>query len=194
MSLEPRGHVAVQEITPAMLKVFIVLGGLTGPDGYAVSPGMLTLAYRLTPFGQITTYRWTSHREVTRDIAHLDPNDKIVLIGYSGGGFAITRVADQLNRNRPRKIDLLIAYDPSPTWSMKSLGSNVAKAICYCNSMPFMLGLGGAELRGESVETIPIYEHHLAVQFDEGLHGRTIAEIEKLANADTDQNDPVKQP
>ena len=49
-------------------------------------------------------------------------------------------------------------------------------------------------MRGESVETIPIYEHHLAVQFDEGLHGRTIAEIEKLANADTDQNDPVKQP
>jgi len=177
-----------------MLKVFIVLGGLTGPDGYAVSPGMLMLAYRLTAFGQITTYRWTSQREVTRDIAHLDPNDKIVLIGYSGGGFAITRVADQLNGNRPRKIDLLIAYDPSPTWSMKSLGRNVAKAICYCNSMPFMLGLGGAELRGESVETIPIYEHHLAVQFDEGLHSRTIAEIEKLANADTDQNDPVKQP
>ena len=177
-----------------MLKVFIVLGGLTGPDGYAVSPGMLTLAYRLTPFGQITTYRWTSQREVTRDIAHLDPNDKIVLIGYSGGGFAITRVADQLNGNRPRKIDLLIAYDPSPTWSMKSLGENVAKAICYCNSMPFIMGLGGAELRGESVETIPIYEHHLAVQFDEGLHSRTIAEIEKLANADTDQNDPVKQP
>src|SRR6516164_3551478 len=71
----------------------------------------------------------------------LDPNNKIVLIGYSGGGFAITRVADQLNGNRPRRIDLLIAYDPSPTWSMKSLGKNVAKAICYCNSMPFMLGL-----------------------------------------------------
>jgi hypothetical protein len=65
------------KFTPAMLKVFLVLGGLTGPDGYAVSPGMLTLAYRLTPFGQITTYRWTSQREVTRDIAHLDPNDKI---------------------------------------------------------------------------------------------------------------------
>ena len=115
MSLEPRGHVAVQEITPAMLKVFIVLGGLTGPDGYAVSPGMLTLAYRLTPFGQITTYRWTSQREVTRDIAHLDPNDKIVLIGYSGGGFAITRVAHQLNGKQPRRIDLLIALRPTPT-------------------------------------------------------------------------------
>ena len=98
-----------------MLKVFIVLGGLTGPDGYAVSPGMLTLAYRLTPFGQITTYRWTSQREVTRDIANLDPNNKIVLIGYSGGGFAITRVAHQLNGKQPRRIDLLIALRPTPT-------------------------------------------------------------------------------
>ena len=77
---------------------------------------------------------------------------------------------------------------------MKSLGKNVGKAICYCNSMPFMLGLGGAELRGESVETVPIYEHHLAVQFDEGLHSRTIAEIEKLANPDVDDNAPIKQP
>ena len=63
---------------------------------------------------------------------------------------------------------------------MRSLGKNVAKAICYCNSMPFMLGLGGARLRGESVETVPIFEQHLAVQFDESLHQRTIAEIEKL--------------
>ena len=27
-----------------MVKVFILLGGLIGPDGYAVSPGILTLA------------------------------------------------------------------------------------------------------------------------------------------------------
>ena len=163
-----------------MVKVFILLGGLIGPDGYAVSPGILTLAYRLSAFGQITTYKWTAQREVTRDVAQLDPNDKVVLIGYSGVGFAITRIADTLNGNPPHKIDLLIAYDPSPAWSMRSLGKNVAKAICYCNSMPFMLGLGGARLRGESVETVPIFEQHLAVQFDESLHQRTIAEIEKL--------------
>jgi len=33
------------------------------------------------------------------------------------------------------------------------------------------------------VETVPISEQHLAVQFDESLHKRTIAEIEKLAGA-----------
>jgi pimeloyl-ACP methyl ester carboxylesterase len=155
---------------------------------------VLTLAYRLTSFGQITTYRWTSQREVTRSIAQLDPDDKVVLIGYSGGGFAIAQIADELNGNPPHKVDLLIAYDPSPAWRMTSLGRNVAKAICYCNSMPLMLGLGGAELRGESVETIPIYEQHLAVQFDENLHRRTIAEIEKLAKADMDKSESLNQP
>ena len=67
---------------------------------------------------------------------------------------------------------------------MSSLGPNVAKAICYCNSSPRMLGLGGAQLRGQAVETVPISEQHLAVQFDQSLHKRTIAEIEKLAKAD----------
>ena len=166
-----------------MVKVFILLGGLVGLDGYAVSPGILYLGHKLEAFADVTTYNWSAQREVTRQIANLDPGDKVVLIGYSGGGFAITQVAEELNGKGPHKIDLLIAYDPSPAWSMASLGKNVAKAICYCNSRPLMLGLGGAQLQGQSVETVPISEQHLAVQFDESLHKRTIAEIEKLAGA-----------
>src|SRR6516165_3371860 len=133
---------------PTMVKVFILLGGLIGVDGYAVSPGILMLAHRLKAFGAVTTYNWTAREKVAR------------------------------------RIDLLIAYDPSPAWSMSSLGRNVDKAICYCNSSPLMLGLGGAQLRGQAVETVPISEQHLAVQFDQSLHKRTIAEIEKLAKAD----------
>jgi len=167
--------------------VFILLGGLIGPDGYAVSPGILRLAQRLDAFGEVTTHSWTAQGEVTQRIAAHDSSDKVVLIGYSGGGFAITEIAEALNGKEPHKIDLLIAYDPSPAWSMKSLGKNVAKAICYCNSHPLMLGLGGAQLRGQSVETVPISEQHLAVQFDESLHKRTIAEIEKLAAASRPQ-------
>ena len=172
--------------------IFILLGGLIGLDGYAVSPGILMLAHRLDAFGDVTRHNWTAQREVTQRIVQLDPNDKVVLIGYSGGGFAITQIADELNSNPPRKIDLLIAYDPSPTWSMASLGNNVAKAICYCNTSPLMLGLGGAQLRGQSVETVPISEQHLAVQFDESLHKRTIAEIEKLAKSEAGKSEAGK--
>ena len=77
-----------------MVKVFILLGGLIGLDGYAVSPGILMLAHRLDAFGDVTRHNWTAQREVTQRIAQLDPNDKVVLIGYSGGGFAITQIAD----------------------------------------------------------------------------------------------------
>jgi pimeloyl-ACP methyl ester carboxylesterase len=162
--------------------IFILLGGLIGLDGYAVSPGILLLAHRLDALGDVTTHNWSAQRDVTQRIASLNPNDRVVLIGYSGGGFAITEIAEELNGNQPHKIDLLIAYDPSPAWSMKALGKNVAKAICYCNTSPLMLGLGGAQLRGQSVEIVPISKQHLAVQFDESLHKRTIAEVEKLAS------------
>jgi pimeloyl-ACP methyl ester carboxylesterase len=165
----------------AKVFIFIVLGGFIGFDGYAVSPGILLLAHRLEALGDVTTYNWSSQRDVIQRIANLNPSDKVVLIGYSGGGFAITHIAEDLNRNPPHKIDLLIAYDPSPTWSMKSIGKNVVKAICYCNDSPLFLGMGGAKLTGSTVEIVNISEPHPVVQFDQSLHKRTIAEVEKLA-------------
>ena len=161
--------------------IFILLGGFVGPDGYVVSPGMHILGLRLRSLGEVSSHNWSAREEVTQRIAALSPNDKVVLIGYSGGGFAITEVAEALDRNPPRKVDLLIAYDPSPTWSVKSIGNNVAKAICYCNDLPLFLGMGGAQLKGSNVETVVITEPHPVVQFDERLHRRTISEVEKLA-------------
>jgi pimeloyl-ACP methyl ester carboxylesterase len=165
----------------AKVFIFILLGGFVGIDGYAVSPGILLLAHRLRALGDVTTHNWSAQREVVERIAGLDPNDKVVLIGYSGGGFAITHIAEDLNGNPPHRIDLLIAYDPSPAWSMKSIGKNVARAICYCNDTPLFLGMGGAKLTGATVEIVNIAVPHPVVQFDESLHKRTIAEVEKLA-------------
>ena len=76
------------------LFVFILLGGLVGVDGYAVSPGILLLAHRLDALGDVTIRPWSAQYDVTQRIAALKPNDKVVLIGYSGGGFAITQIAD----------------------------------------------------------------------------------------------------
>jgi len=43
--------------------------------------------------------------------------------------------------SRPR-IDLMVYYDPSPKWQMRSLGLNVKKALCYHNTKPFAWALG----------------------------------------------------
>jgi pimeloyl-ACP methyl ester carboxylesterase len=171
----------------AKVFIFILLGGFVGPDGYAVSPGILILAHRLQSLGEVSTHNWSAREDVTRRIAALSPSDKVVLIGYSGGGFAITEVAQDLDRKPPHKVDLLIAYDPSPAWSVKSIGNNVARAVCYCNDLPLFFGMGGAKLRGSNVETVPITEPHPVVQFDERLHRRTIAEVEKLAASNNEK-------
>jgi hypothetical protein len=40
--------------------------------------------------------------------------------------------------------------------------------------------MGGAKLKGSTVEIVNISEPHPVVQFDERLHKRTIAEVEQL--------------
>ncbi len=62
------------------LIIFILLGGLVGVDGYAVSPGILLLAHRLDALGDVTIRPWSAQYDVTQRIAALKPNDKVVLI------------------------------------------------------------------------------------------------------------------
>ena len=64
---------------------------------------------------------------------------------------------------------------------MKPIGPNVKRAICYHNQHPLMFGLGGGALTGTTdIETVDIAEQHLAVQFDQKLHDRTVAAIRSL--------------
>jgi len=102
---------------------------------------------------------YCSQYNVNARIAPLKPTDKVVLIGYSGGGFAVTQIADDLNGTRPHKIDPLVAFD---------MGKKVAKAICYCNSMPLMLGLGGTAATGllrEARRVMRILELQVSARF-----------------------------
>jgi hypothetical protein len=123
----------------------------------------------------------------------LPKDDIVIVIGYSGGGAKATWVAngyfggsypkDALPRPR---IDLMILYDPSPTWSMMTIQDNVKRAICYRNVTPLFFGLGGGVLVGNNtqIDTINIFEHHLLVQMDSTLHQRTIEEVKNVQRLD----------
>lgn len=160
------------------VRVFILLGGLEGLDGYVDSTGMLLLAEDLKKLPGVTvaTYPWSHWSE----IGFSGPG-KVALIGYSGGGSRATWLAAQRG-----VIDLLVAYDPSPKWQMKPLRENVKKAICYHNTnpemyVPFIGSLGGGELTGiENIVTIDIAEQHLLVQANQELHAKTIAAVKEL--------------
>lgn len=164
--------------------VYLLLGGLQGKDGWVTSAGMYGLRSSLAalPDVTVTTYDWPSYKKVAADIALLPQDEIVIVIGYSGGGAKATWLA-----NMPAKphIDLMIVYDPSPSWGMQVIGPNVKRAICYCNVTPAFFGLGGGVLRGRGtdVETIKVYEQHMLVQVDETLHQRTIQEVKNASKA-----------
>jgi hypothetical protein len=150
---------------------------MAGFDGWATSRGMLDLVSPLNKYGTVVVKTWTDINSVLKDIRKLPLDEKIVIIGYSGGGSRATWVSRYCY---PRTIDLLVTYDPSPWSSMLPLRDNVKKAINYHNESPMMLGLGGGWLSGQQVDTVHIAQQHLAVQYNTQLHNRTISEVSKL--------------
>lgn len=161
------------------MNVYILLGGLFGPDGYVTSAGMFSLASQLRklPGVSVSTYTWNNWEKVPAF-----NGNKVALIGYSGGGSRATWLA---NTRTMAPIDLLVAYDPSPKWQMEPLRSNVRRAICYYNQNPCMPSpygmLGGGKLTGNcKILTRNISIQHLFVQFDKSLHAATIEAVKEL--------------
>ena len=178
------------------MKVFLLQGGIIAIDGVVTSAGMNELAHTLDalPGVDIDTYLWNHWTQVYHDVmAHQD--DKVVVIGYSGGGMKATWVANgcvlgndgAIHGYRRPRIDLMITYDPSPAESMQALHDNVTQAVNYHNTMPLMFGLGGGVVTGPHVTTIDIAEQHLAVQFNPHLHARTVAYVQALLSAKTEK-------
>ena len=161
--------------------VYILLGGMRSWDGVITSAGMYGLKSELlTSFPNINakTYTWSSYSDAANEINGLPRDDVVIVIGYSGGGSRATWLA---NMAFHPKIDLMVLYDPSPKWQMKSIPVNVKHSVCYHNLRGALLGLGGGVCRGVGIETVDINENHLAVQLNESLHQRTIEEVRRVS-------------
>lgn len=189
--------------TPVKVKVYVLLGGLVGMDGYATSAGMFQLAkmLRSLPNTSVTTFTWDKWREAYRVILANEGKAKIVVIGYSGGGSRATWLAN--TRPRP-KIDLLISYDPSPKWQIKPIGANVKMALCYHNTramwLPGFGNFGGgrlingvrgnadSQIEGPKIENFNVAEQHMLVQFDQSLHRQTIEAVRSLERSTPGRN------
>ena len=166
-------------------RCFMLLGGMTGQAWEAYIPGinsgMLALRDRIEGLGvPVSVYPWGQWRFA---LADMSASGCRILIGYSGGGWCSTLLAD----STATAIDLMVGYDPSPPNQMQPLGGNVKKAICYYNTSPFFFGLGGGKLTlavgntTTSLTTVTISEQHLAVQYDWSLHAQTLAAVRDVA-------------
>ena len=163
--------------------VFLILGGLEGEDGWVDSAGMLGLRDQLVAAGfVVSVFTWDHSQHVDAPIAtwSTTPGALTIVIGFSGGAARATWL------HQP--IDLLIGYDPSPAWWVRPI-HNVKKAICYHNNhpamwVPFIGWLGGGQYEGPQVMTYEINggkgEWHMAVQFDNDLHNKTVAACQAL--------------
>jgi hypothetical protein len=180
-----------------VIQIYILLGGVAdgffglpdGWDGVVDSAGMEALANSLKTVRGVklvATYDWGDWDHCIDPIVANKGADKIAVIGYSGGGSRATYLADTLYYKKPMaNIDLMVLYDPSPSWQMEPIGANVKSALCYHNTDPMMFGLGGGVLTDTDssvpITTIDIAEQHLLVQADQKLHQRTIAAVSALA-------------
>jgi hypothetical protein len=181
--------------------VYILLGGMRSWDGVVTSAGMYGLRSELLtsfPYINAKTYTWSSYSDAANEIGGLPKDDVAIVIGYSGGGSRATWLADMAFHP---KIDLMVLYDPSPKWQMKSIPVNVKHTVCYHNLRGTVLGLGGGVCKGAGIEAVDINESHLAVQFDERLHQRTIEEVRRVSRAplrsapeDSDPLWPIARP
>jgi pimeloyl-ACP methyl ester carboxylesterase len=162
------------EAKPARVFVFY------GQGGIVTSPGMLALANRVKTLGAVvTTHNWDDYGSAVATIRKLPPDVPVVLIGYSLGAGVTTYISNSLPK---RRIDLIVAYDPSIWQPQQRAGPNVKRLLLYRNG-GFDLW-GHARIPGAMVETTEVVMFHLAVQFSERLHAMTLEAIRKVTGKD----------
>ena len=173
-----------------MKRVYLLYGGIWSWDGFATSAGMGILATKLRalPDVVVKSYAWADWQSAFNDQnREVQVQDKMIGIGYSGGGPHMTILANKMFTLQKQEImDLMVLYDPSPQQWMQPVHKNVKRAFVFQNAAPtwFIYPLGGAHLEsgpgGPKIETQMINMNHVAVQYDTALHDRTVAMVKAL--------------
>jgi hypothetical protein len=158
------------------VRVFVLLGGLVGPDGSLFSRGMIDLARRINQFPntECTYHYWTSYKSVQAKLKALPEETITAVVGYSGGGSRLSWIS--------APVDLGVGYDPSPASEIYSV-KNYNRVLCYHNQLPnylFGFRLGGGFYLGKHVEVTEISMNHMMVQYAEELHARTLKAISSV--------------
>lgn len=158
-----------------MAHIFIIYG----QGGILTSYGISLLASRIAktwPKAKVSTHGWkTSIIEIVPKINSLPESELIILIGYSLGANAVDWVSAAVPK---REIALSVAYDPSVLSIVTQPGNNVKRLLLYHNND--IEPEGHAVYVGSQVETTQISMFHLAIDYSEMLHQKTLDAIKKV--------------
>jgi hypothetical protein len=162
------------EAAPSEVRAYV----LYGQGGRYWARGILDLANsleKMDPRLNVSVHEWKNQKDVVKDITQLPPDTPVVLIGYSLGANATTWISN----NMPgRKIDLIVAYDPSELMKVEAAGKNVVRVLLYHNNSIEPWGHG--RIRGPQVETTETRNSHLSVGSSKWLHRKTRAAVSRV--------------
>jgi hypothetical protein len=157
--------------TVSSARVYVI----SGQGDALTSSGMTQLAARLSEIRGLTvsSHDWFNGPNfIVNSIRQLPTDEPVILIGYSLGANATTRISHALPN---REIALAIAYDPSIHSEVFPADGNVRRVLLYHNN-----GLslwGHARIPGPQVETTEINQGHLSVDSNQQLHARTLEAV-----------------
>lgn len=150
-----------------------------GQGGIVTSRGFLSLSRQIRRLDrsrvhiELMNWRWWANLpgKVQRD----GRSKEIIIIGYSLGANATTWVSNQLLW---RRINLMVAYDPSIYAPTRPALLNVSRMLVYHNNGPSVFG--HAYINGFNVETTEISMPHLEVENNQSLHRLTLNAVSRV--------------
>jgi pimeloyl-ACP methyl ester carboxylesterase len=159
-----------------------------GQGGSFTSPGVDNLAAYAKQVKGVRfahVYNWDQHPAAIENISILskEKGEKFFLFGFSLGGNACTWVADRLPKV---SFEHLIALDPTIWTTNSPLKSNVKKALVFHNrNWLNIFGLAtlypGSGFKASNLETINIWDFHLAASLNKKYQDRVLKEITEAA-------------
>jgi hypothetical protein len=150
-----------------------------GQGGLVTSRGFLSLSRQIRRLDrtrvhiELLNWRWWANvpGKVQRD----GRSKEIIVIGFSLGANATTWISNQLLW---RRINLMVAYDPSIYAPTRPALLNVSRMLVYHNNGPSVFG--HAYIRGFNVETYEVNMPHLQVENNQELHNITLDAVNRV--------------
>jgi hypothetical protein len=163
-----------------MIDIYLMyrLGGRAWSAGIAdnLGPKLRVLPGVFCP----PTYNWSDWQKIVDFINRRGGENKIAIAGHSLGANVIPEIAAAIY---PRKVSLVVGYDPSIWYPCPALPSNVERAICF-HGVNWLNPIGHALYRNEStnttIETVNTWTLHASIDDDNGLHGIAVRAVKEL--------------
>lgn len=171
----------------ARVRCYGMYGLIGGPFPYGLyySAGLDVLAGKIRALDPnvevLPTFGFSEWKKIAKDILAQPNETRVVIFGHSMGANQTTAAAAALNG---RRVDLIVAFDPTFWYPSADLGANVQRAIWF-HGTNFLSPVGHGKLRAGSgfsgkFEKIDVDDRHETIDDNMKLHSIVIDAVRSL--------------